>query len=79
MAPPLRGAENKPWWHEGLRFECIRCGRCCRGEPGAVWFSTEEGKNISDYLIPRGFFRLYVVSRLGRHSLRERPSGDCIF
>ncbi|WP_198468474.1 YkgJ family cysteine cluster protein [Acetomicrobium sp. S15 = DSM 107314] len=81
MAPPLRGTEDKPWWHEGLKFECIRCGRCCRGEPGAVWFSPEEGKKISDYLgiSEEEFYRLCVISRLGRHSLRERPNGDCAF
>jgi Fe-S-cluster containining protein len=35
------------WFKDGLRFECQRCGRCCRGEPGVVWVNKQErGKNI---------------------------------
>ncbi|MCX8206921.1 MAG: YkgJ family cysteine cluster protein [Methanothrix sp.] len=38
-----------PWYREGLRFECVRCGRCCRG-PGVVWISPEECNTIADFL-----------------------------
>ena len=31
------------------KFECIRCGNCCK-EPGWVLFSDEELKKISTYL-----------------------------
>ena len=34
-------ATTKPFWREGLRFECTGCGRCCQNE-GEVWFDSEE-------------------------------------
>ena len=27
----------EPWYRDGLRFECTRCGHCCTGAPGYVW------------------------------------------
>jgi len=26
--------DTLPRFKDGLRFECQRCGKCCRGEPG---------------------------------------------
>ena len=34
----------EPWYRDGLRFECTRCGACCTGAPGYVWV-TPEGMN----------------------------------
>src|SRR5438105_3224904 len=28
---------SEPWYQDGLRFSCTRCGHCCTGEPGFVW------------------------------------------
>ena len=36
------------WWEEGLRFTCLGCGRCCRGEPGAIFFTPEEEEKIAE-------------------------------
>ena len=33
---------KKPWYKDGLRFECTQCGACCSGEPGFVWVADEE-------------------------------------
>ena len=33
---------ERPWYHAGLRFECIACGDCCTGAPGFVWVNKEE-------------------------------------
>ncbi|MCF7936345.1 MAG: YkgJ family cysteine cluster protein [Synergistales bacterium] len=73
--------ENQLWWHRGLFFGCIGCGRCCRGAPGAVWLTPEEERRIADFLgiAPRAFARRYMRTALGRPSLRERRNGDCIF
>ena len=27
---------EEPWYQEGLRFACTRCGDCCGGGPGTV-------------------------------------------
>lgn len=72
---------DKPWYHEGLRFQCTQCGDCCTGAPGYVWVNQEEilalAKEIQ--LDPEEFERLYV-RRVGvRKSLREFPNGDCVF
>jgi uncharacterized protein len=71
---------NLPWYREGLRFECQRCGRCCRGEPGMVWMDKKEIKRISSFLgITQDVFaKLYLRIVNGRISLLECNNGDCI-
>ncbi len=31
-----------PWFADGLRFSCTRCGNCCTGAPGFTWVSDPE-------------------------------------
>ncbi|MFC1805576.1 YkgJ family cysteine cluster protein [Planctomycetota bacterium] len=72
---------SKPWYHAGLRFECQRCGHCCRGEPGYVWVRDPEIVAIARLLsLSREEFLLrYCRQVFGDISLIERPDGDCIF
>ncbi len=68
------------WYKDGLKFECQRCGNCCRGEPGVVWITKRETKNIS---LSMGvstdlFTRNYVRLINGRISLLEHGNGDCV-
>ena len=42
MAKKKSKQKKKPWYSEGLRFECTQCGACCSGEPGYVWVNDEE-------------------------------------
>ncbi|NLL36026.1 MAG: YkgJ family cysteine cluster protein [Fretibacterium sp.] len=69
------------WWSEGLRFSCIECGRCCRGEPGAIFFTMEEGRRVREFLKLEEpeFTRRFVTSRWEKPSFKERHNGDCIF
>ena len=69
------------WFHEGLRFECARCGGCCGGEPGYVWVSEEEIEEIARYLsVGKEAFAASCLRRVdNRISLLEEPNGDCIF
>ncbi|MDI9369943.1 MAG: YkgJ family cysteine cluster protein [Synergistaceae bacterium] len=69
------------WWDKGLRFTCLGCGRCCRGAPGAIYFTLKEEEEISSFLSleVEDFRRRYVTSRWGARSFRERGNGDCIF
>jgi len=69
------------WWEEGLRFTCLGCGRCCRGEPGAIFFTPEEEEKIATFLsLPVSEFRRrYVTSRWRAPSLKEKNNGDCVF
>lgn len=75
--------QGRPWYAEGLAFECARCGRCCAGPgEGYVWVTAEEIEAIAEFLaaevedVRRRFVRR--VDR--RHSLKEdRRSKDCVF
>ena len=72
---------SEPWYKDGLRFRCTRCGSCCTGQPGYVWVNDEEVADIAEF---RGE-KLEEVEglytrRVGRkRSLREKANGDCVF
>ncbi len=70
-----------PWYRDGLRFECTRCGQCCTGAPGFVWLNEEEMLTIAEYVgMPLEEF-LAVHTRIARQqrTLREKANGDCVF
>jgi Fe-S-cluster containining protein len=72
---------SEPWYEDGLRFHCTRCGNCCTGTPGFVWVNEEEIAAIAEF---RGesvqeVAALYTrLAHRGR-SLREKENGDCVF
>ncbi|MBI4575966.1 MAG: YkgJ family cysteine cluster protein [Planctomycetes bacterium] len=72
---------NAPWYAEGLRFSCTRCGRCCGGSPGYVWVEPEEMDRLARHLGMGldAFTRQHVRRVGGRDSLREREDYTCIF
>jgi Fe-S-cluster containining protein len=72
---------SEPWYKDGLRFRCTRCGNCCTGEPGFVWVNAEELAAIANY---RGesaaeVTALYTRLALRGRTLREKANGDCVF
>jgi uncharacterized protein len=75
--PPV----SEPWYADGLRFACTKCGNCCTGKPGFVWVNDEEVEALAEF---RGekldeVLGLYT-RRLGpRRSLKEKANGDCVF
>ncbi|MFV1975240.1 MAG: YkgJ family cysteine cluster protein [Candidatus Scalindua sp.] len=72
--------QKNPWYKDGLRFECQRCGSCCRGEPGVVWMNQKETKNVSVSLgVSMDLFtKNYIRLINGRVSLLEHDNGDCV-
>lgn len=73
---------NQPWYHEGLRFECIPgCGRCCTGAPGYVWVTQEEIQSLATAggMETSQFEELFVRQVGDRKSLVEHANGDCVF
>ncbi len=72
---------TQPWYQDGLRFECTRCGNCCTGEPGFVWVDAEEIAAIAAFRQEpaKEFEATHVRAVGGDKSLRERENGDCIF
>jgi len=72
---------TEPWYQDGLRFRCTRCGNCCTGAPGFVWVDEEELAAIARFRQQplEEVTGLYTRPVRGRRSLRERANGDCIF
>lgn len=57
----------KPWYSKGLRFECSRCGNCCKshGEYAYVYLAEADVRAIAAHLgLEREAF-------LARHCTRE--------
>jgi Fe-S-cluster containining protein len=74
--------DEQPWYQEGLRFECTRCGNCCGGAPGFVWVTDEE---IGALARRRGEDETVFRKRYTRRvrgmgiSLTETDNYNCIF
>jgi Fe-S-cluster containining protein len=73
--------DEKPWFQNGLRFQCTQCGNCCTGAPGFVWVNKEEIQALAEKLGLEidDFERKYVRTVGIRKSLVEFPNGDCVF
>jgi Fe-S-cluster containining protein len=72
---------SEPWYQNGLRFRCTRCGHCCTGEPGFVWVDEEEIAAIAEHLgeSVEHTLGLYTRPADGERTLREKANGDCVF
>lgn len=76
------GETSKPWYKDGLKFECTGCGDCCTGSPGYVWVTNKEIELMADHLkMDVEQFEKTYVRKIGiRKSLKELPiSYDCVF
>lgn len=79
---PSRKTKNeKPWYSDGLKFECSQCGDCCTGAPGYVWVNKQEISELAATLnMEVDDFEDQYVRKIGiRKSLKEFPNGDCVF
>lgn len=72
---------TEPWYQNGLRFTCTRCGNCCTGAPGYVWVTPTELAALAEHLgEPVETVRaVYTRQEQGGRSLREKANGDCVF
>jgi Fe-S-cluster containining protein len=72
---------SEPWYQDGLRFRCTRCGNCCTGAPGYVWVDADEVADIARHRGETIEAATQLYTRLvGRErSLREMANGDCTF
>ena len=54
----MKQKDRKVWYERGFRFECTRCGACCRGEEGYVWVTDADIKRMARALgMDAGGFR----------------------
>jgi Fe-S-cluster containining protein len=73
---------DKPWYQEGLKFECSGCGDCCTGAPGYVWVNKAEIAGMAEIVGEpdiEKFEQLYVRKVGIRKSLKELSNNDCVF
>jgi len=73
---------SRPWYADGLAFECSECGGCCSGpEEGYVWITAKEIVAAAEALgIDVETFGRRYTRKVGRRtSLIEKPNKDCIF
>lgn len=75
-------SETGPWYRDGLRFECTRCGNCCSGFPGTVTVDDGEVAALARHVeLDEATFRRRHTRIMsdGSVSLREKPNYDCVF
>ena len=74
-------SSSERWYRNGLRFECGRCGHCCRGA-GNVWISDAEIASLARALeVSDDELRALYTRRVGRRGivLRQKRNQDCVF
>lgn len=69
-----------PWYGDGLRFACSRCGHCCT-IPGYVWVDDDEIERLAERLgLSRLEFGRRYLRRVGKRlSLVETERFECVF
>ena len=80
--PLIAQMKNRPYFFdEGIRFECLRCGGCCTGEPGIVYAERMELEQIAMYLdVPFEVIEeRFTNTFLNGYTIREVDDGRCIF
>lgn len=73
---------SQPWYGEGLRFECTRCGHCCGGGPGTVLVDEDEIAALARrFDLSVSEFRREYTRTLegGAVSLQEKSNYECVF
>ena len=76
---------NSPFYKKGLCFQCTRCSKCCRFDPGYVFLSKKDLITLSSFfkISKNDFLKKYCKTvNLGitnRISLIEKENSDCIF
>lgn len=78
--------KKQPFWKDGLSFTCQKCGQCCCGEPGIVYFNPDEFDKLVDFLaIHKKISRETIIAEymrpwLDSYTARDDfPDGHCIF
>ncbi|CAN5714644.1 YkgJ family cysteine cluster protein [soil metagenome] len=77
----MNRTDTTPWYRDGLKFSCTRCGACCTGAPGYVWVNPEEIAGLAEHqgLSIEEFSGRFVRQVGRRYSLIEKPNHDCVF
>ncbi|MCX7787782.1 MAG: YkgJ family cysteine cluster protein [Spirochaetes bacterium] len=76
---------DTPFYRKGLQFECQRCSRCCRIDPGYVFLTESDlsrliqatGTTRDQFL--NAYCRWVPVNGFLYLSLKETQDYDCVF
>ena len=77
--------DQRPFYADGLRFDCTRCQRCCRLQPGYVFLSQSDLDQLAAFLelpveeVRVRYCREVEVGGVSRLSLQEHANYDCVF
>lgn len=71
--------KKKDWYEDGLCFQCVGCGECCRGPGGYVWVTREEAEAIAAALAMnfQDFAQLMLRKTITGLALVDDNKGDC--
>ena len=72
----------KPFWADGIRFECQGSGRCCmsRGKYGYVYLTLPDRRRMAKHLgLSTGQFTRRYCKNTGGHFHLKAPEADCCF
>jgi len=66
---------------DDFRFDCKKCGDCCRHEPGFVWIFDKDISRIASYLemSEDDFLSKHCINKGGIFSIKEKSNYDCLF
>lgn len=71
--------DKKPWYSNGLAFDCHGCGDCCRGPGGYVWVDEDEIQSLAKELgmTVQDFGKKLLRRTSTGYALVDSPTGDC--
>lgn len=73
--------DRATFFDDGIRFECIRCGACCTGDPGTVYLAREEVPLVARFLgmSEKAFIARHLIPYRRGFTILEQPDGRCDF
>lgn len=79
-----QGKSEKPWWSEGVRFECQGSGKCCtsHGEFGFVFLTLKDRARMAKFLgLTTAEFTKKHCEKMGDafHLIEIKGQPDCMF
>ncbi len=79
MVPDM--TDKPKFYQDGLRFECLQCGNCCRQPGGIVEVSEEEISEMSHALRIESysFKQQFCRPDTNQWQLKAHDDGACIF
>ncbi len=79
---PLDPLEQRSYFFDaGIRFQCLRCGACCTGEPGTIYVAQDEIVPLAAHLrlSVDDFIQQYLYPFKDSYSIGEHADGRCLF